>query len=90
MAKQPKMTDWSRKKPPMIGEYNASVSRDMFVRRWWNGEYWSSAYWSDYNSEVQQQARRRTKAPERQTSIRWRGLIEKPHYPFPPGPLEKM
>jgi hypothetical protein len=90
MTKQSKLTAWSKKKPPMVGEYNASISQDGGVRRWWNGQYWSAPYWPRLHSESVQQARRRLRASEWHASIQWRGLIKKPDYPFPPGPLEKL
>lgn len=90
MTQQPELTKWSKGKPPMVGEYNASITENPGVRRWWNGEYWSVAYWPGFNSSMEQERRRRTKAPELQRKIQWRGLVDEPHYPFPPGPLEEL
>jgi hypothetical protein len=87
MAQQPKMTGWKDDPPPMVGEYNASTCYDRDVLRWWNGRTWSSPYWPHWE-DCQKRIRRRM-AAQSNISIKWRGLVEKPDYPFPPGPLEK-
>lgn len=88
-AKKPKLTKWSRKKPQRVGEYNASRVRSTSVLRWWDGEYWSYPYYAD-TTEHAKRIKRRTRYLKHDNSMEWRGLVEEPHYPFPPGPLEKL
>ena len=86
-AKQLKLTDWSRENPQRVGEYNASTVRDPDTLRWWNGKHWSLPYMPRDPEQLKRRCRRdRT----RMTGIEWRGLVEEPHYPFPPGPLGKL
>ena len=35
------MTKWHKGPPPEIGWWPASVYKDKYSLRWWNGKYWS-------------------------------------------------
>ena len=86
-AKTPKLTKWSREKPTMVGEYNASTIRDQIVLRWWNGTTWSTPYMPRDSEQFKRCCRRQATFS---SNIEWRGLVEEPHYPFPPEPLGKL
>ena len=51
MTRHPYLAKWFTGAPPAIGWWNASVSRQVYVWRWWNGEYWSIACYDDATAE---------------------------------------
>ena len=68
------LTDWfgSGQRPTIVGEYNASVNKVVWMRRWWNG-----SAWSDFYSEGQPVPRTIAIQAD-QDRMYWRGLIS-PH-----------
>lgn len=78
---KPKLTPWfpPEVKPVHVGEYNASISMDPGMRRWWDGQEWSLAYPASY-SEKEKKIWRNTVArySTSHKRIYWRGLKEKP------------
>lgn len=45
------LTDWQRGKPPSVGWWNASLTRNPKVRRWWNGSYYSEPIYVGIHSD---------------------------------------
>jgi len=43
---------WRKGPPPEIGWWPASVDRDPFSIRWWDGNFWSFPCWPEYTKEV--------------------------------------
>ena len=43
---------WHKGPPPHIGWWNASIRKDRYVWRWWNGKRWSCAACTDYPAWV--------------------------------------
>ena len=88
-AVEPALTDWSNRKPELIGEYNASCSRDPKLRRWWNGKSWSLSYLATDLEHLQRRYRRAVSS-HRVGDIYWRGLAVKPENFVAPEPLGKL
>jgi hypothetical protein len=90
MSKSPKLTAWSKKKPSMIGEYNASTMRDPGSLRWWNGSKWSIFYNAGMSENIRRHRRRNIASSSEQPRIEWRGMAEKPENFVEPQPLGKL
>ena len=72
------LTDWQSGPPPMVGEWIASIKKDRYIRRWWDGKRWSIWY-----SKLMDQEKRdfRSSSPciaAEQDKVRWCGLSAEP------------
>lgn len=58
--------------PPHIGWWNASISRSLFIWRWWDGRHWSEAVFTSSNAQA---AARRANAKSKEAGrIYWSHL----------------
>ena len=61
---------WNKGKPPHIGWWNASNSRERKAWRWWDGRIWSSVCFDDYSRAA---AKDWASVPDMvQSTIEWR------------------
>lgn len=73
------LTDWQSGPPPMVGEWNASTQRNIYARRWWNGDAWSVRYF-DNSKQITKNGYAALLASDadRCSGILWRGLSQEP------------
>lgn len=72
------LTDWQSGPPPMVGEWIASVEKDRYVRRWWDGNRWSIWYSKSMPQERRDYRSSQPCIAQEQATVQWRGLSSEP------------